>query len=395
MHAMRHSIVSIGRGRILPSPLALGVFFEAPLIFVAFTVWFVIVRHDGAMQDFLAVLSGAHAVLHGASPYPPPDAAVLLQAKSLVYPPLIAYMFVPLAVLPHLLAATLYVLASLSAVPVALWLLGVRDWRCFGIVFLWDPFLAAVRVGAIGPMLVLLCAIAWRFRGRLWIVAPAVAMAVVLKLFLWPLAIWLLATRRWRAFVATCGLTVCAFLIPFLPLGYGVLRTYPSVLRTLNETFGPHSFSTPALFEAFGVSSTAATGCVALLAVILVAVIARLGVTRGGDRRAFAGAVLSSLLLSPIVWTHYYVLLAVPIALTMRRLTPLWLLPLLFWTTPALEAAGNLRLLLTALTVTLVVAARTIAGERPVVPVPAKPEPGPGRRSTAECVATGGAVRGS
>src|SRR5581483_10010850 len=51
-----------------------------------------------------------------------------------------------------------------------------------------------------------------------------------------------------------------------------------------------------------------------------------------GDRRAFAAAVAAALVLSPIVWMHYLVVLVVPIALTAPRFALPWLLPALaFW----------------------------------------------------------------
>jgi len=52
------------------------------------------------------------------------------------------------------------------------------------------------------------------------------------------------------------------------------------------------------------------------------------------DRRVLIAALGASLLFSPLVWLHYFVLLFVPLALTRPRLTPLWLAPLAFWATP-------------------------------------------------------------
>jgi hypothetical protein len=60
---------------------------------------------------------------------------------------------------------------------------------------------------------------------------------------------------------------------------------------------------------------------------------------RDGDRRAFVAALGASLLISPIVWVHYFVLLYVPIAIVRKRLSWLWLLPLGFWALP--HAASN------------------------------------------------------
>jgi len=51
-------------------------------------------------MGFAAIHSGASAVLDGHSPYPPADPAALAEATQLVYPPLVAYLFVPFALLP-------------------------------------------------------------------------------------------------------------------------------------------------------------------------------------------------------------------------------------------------------------------------------------------------------
>jgi hypothetical protein len=51
-----------------------------------------------------------------------------------------------------------------------------------------------------------------------------------------------------------------------------------------------------------------------------------------GDRRSFGAAILASLVLSPLVWLHYYVVLIAIVALASPTFGPLWLLPALaFW----------------------------------------------------------------
>jgi len=53
---------------------------------------------------------------------------------------------------------------------------------------------------------------------------------------------------------------------------------------------------------------------------------------RDGDRLSLGAAIAAALLLSPIVWLHYFVLLLVPLALARPRLSAAWiLLPLPFW----------------------------------------------------------------
>ena len=51
--------------------------------------------------------------------------------------------------------------------------------------------------------------------------------------------------------------------------------------------------------------------------------------------------MVAALLLSPIVWLHYFTLLYASIAVWRRALAPAWLLPLLFWVVPFQETHGD------------------------------------------------------
>src|SRR5207253_11300933 len=101
------------------------------------------------------------------------------------------------------------------------------------------------------------------------------------------------------------------------------------------------------------------------------------------DRLAITAAIAAALLLSPIVWVHYYVLLLVPVALARPRLSGLWFIPLLFWSTHALESNGELWRLLAALGITLAVTTLSLRlgqpEETPNVPAftPARRPAGP------------------
>ena len=348
-------------------PLAAALYVELPLIVAAFYVWGIARGRNWVMQDFMAIRSGARDVLQGISPYPPADPVAIAHATHLVYPPLIAYLFVPFALLPYAMSAALYLCFCFAAVALSLRLLGVRDWRCYGVTLLWFPVVAALPVGAIGPLLMLLVALIWRYRERPLVLALLVAGTITLKLFLWPLGLWLVATRRWRAAALAAPLTAAALLVPFLPLGIGVARSYISVLHVLDQVFGPISFSSHALLTAIGASSSLAGVVVGVMAVGLTVWIWRLGGRADGDRSALVGAVIAALLVSPIVWVHYYGLLVVPIALARPRLSGLWFVPLLFWSTHALESNGDLwRLFLATaiLTTVAVVSTGATRGDR-------------------------------
>src|SRR2546422_433501 len=232
-----------------------AVFVEPPLIFVAFYVWLVGIKGGWQMQDLSAVRSAAVAVLHGHSPYPPPDPEVLLKARQLVYPPLVAYLFVPFALLPYGVAAPLYFVLLLAALAGALLVLQVRDWRCYGIVTLWYPTVGCLGTGAIGPFLALLLAVSWRHRARPLVAASALSIALVAKLFLWPVGLWLLATRRWRATVLTAALASVELLVPFAPLGWGGLPSHPKLPLSPHPLVGPVPFPADTFVPAFCASA--------------------------------------------------------------------------------------------------------------------------------------------
>ena len=59
------------------------------------------------------------------------------------------------------------------------------------------------------------------------------------------------------------------------------------------------------------------------------------------DERAVTLALAASLLLTPILWLHYFLLLFLPLALFHKRFTPVWLVPLAFWLTPFQESGGE------------------------------------------------------
>jgi hypothetical protein len=180
----------------------------------------------------------------------------------------------------------------------------------------------------------------------------------VLKLFLWPLAVWLLATRRWRAFLLCAGGSIILLLGGWAVIGFAGLRSYPTLLHVLQQVEAPVSFSVVALFHLGGAAATAVTVALSLAAVAAIALAAR---SAEGDRRAFAVAIVASLVATPLLWLHYLLLLFVPIALYRPRLSGLWFLPLALWATPMTHSHGVTWRILLALAVLAVVAVRTLA----------------------------------
>ncbi len=110
-----------------------------------------------------------------------------------------------------------------TLVLVALWtlyVLEVRDWRCYGLALLWPPVISAIQTGNLTLWFGLAAALTWRFRDRL--IAPSASIGVTLaaKFFLWPLVVWLAATRRIAASVLACALGAGLLLASWSVIGF-------------------------------------------------------------------------------------------------------------------------------------------------------------------------------
>jgi alpha-1,2-mannosyltransferase len=305
---------------ILPVVIYAYAFAKAPLFF-----------------DFEVFWSAGRDVLAGRSPYPPVDAAVLSTEANFVYPAVAAYLMAPLSLLPLAQAGAIFTLLAIGAVPLALWLLGVRDWRCYGAAVVSAPILHGAVVGAISALLALALAVVWRWRDRPLVVAPLVALLVVSKVFLWPLGLWLLVTRRVRSAFAAAGIAVVAAFAGWAALGFAGLADYPQLLALLSDLLAEKGYSPVALGLSLGAPESAAkllayvTGAVAVAACVALA----RRRSQEADLASLCAALAAALLLSPIVWTHYLTVLFVPIAVVRQRLSGLWLVPLVLWATPA------------------------------------------------------------
>jgi hypothetical protein len=309
------------------------------------------------LYDFNVMWHAGRDVAHGHSPYP------------FVYPAPAAVLMAPFGALPWKVAVVVWWLVCAVALLLALHLLGVDDWRCYGAVFASASTMWALEIGTITPLLVLAAAAAWRYRDRRLVVALAIAFTIVTKLFLWPLVVWLLATRRFRTALTTVAACVVLTIGSWALIGFAGFLDYPHHLGGIANLVQYTSFSTLAFAKALGLSASAAHLASILVALLSLALIFRVARDRSGegDRRAFVWALGASLLISPIVWAHYFLLVFVPIAIASRRLTRLWLLPLAYWALPHTAANGSIVVLVCGLAITLLIL--TLSSESPIVDV--------------------------
>ncbi len=330
----------------MPPPAKLAAFYEAPLIVIGLIAWFVLfwtppAGHAGPLADFMVFRDAGSAVVHGHSPYVAPVRALLAQNDRFVYPAPMALLFVPFALLPLLVAKLVYFALSLAAIFGALRALDVRDFRCYGTALFGAATVASLTVGSIGPFLLLGLALSWRYRDRVGIAAVAVGLTALAKLLLWPLLIWLVATKRYRAAAGAAAVAVVTALVGWAAIGFDGFRQYPALVRTLSDVMAPTSYSVHSLALSLGAPSHPASFLDVVLPILGVAAILAAGRAQDGDRRAYSVAVAVALLTLPILWNHYFVLLLAPIALLRPRLSALWFAPMALWLSPHFDSHGT------------------------------------------------------
>lgn len=299
-------------------------------------------RHHHPAYDFHAMWQAGHAVAHGQNPYPAVASIPTgpkAQYDEFIYPAVVAVAMVPLGLLPFGVAAALFVLALVTAMAATLRILGVRDWRCYGVAFASIPVLESFRLGTLSPLLALGVAGAWVARDRRWTLPAVVAAIVLAKLFLWPLFVWLLATRRWGAAARSALLTAAVAALGWAVVGFDTLAPYPALLRKMTDAQLHNTAGFAGLVSSLGADPAAAH-----LSVVLVAILGSAGIllaARRDPELGFGLTILVALLASPISWLNYYALLLVPVALTSRRLSGWWLLLLAFWVAPQPYSGGS------------------------------------------------------
>jgi hypothetical protein len=280
--------------------------------------------------DFGVFLGAGEAVLDGRTPYPTGELLGRPYAYY-VYPPPLALAVAPLTVLSAGQASAVWTLLGIAAVIGGLLVLGVRDWRCLALALLYPGTREALEYGAIGTSLVLLVALAWRYRDRLAATAAATAGAVVLKLFLWPLLAWHVLTGRVRTAVAAAAGALGLALLSWAAIGFDGLTDYPRVLRDLTELEAEETYSVFALGTTLGLPDGAAQAVALVVGVALLAAAWHAARTatddESRDARSLVLVLAAAFALTPILWHHYLVLLVVPIALARPRFSPLWLVP--------------------------------------------------------------------
>ncbi len=310
----------------------------AVLVPIVTTALILSVAGDTLGYDFTAYLDASRRLIDGAPLYRT-DVTSSGVTGLFQYPPPVALALVPLALLPGSLAPILAwiglmiaaLVCAIAVLPVPAW---VR-WTALLVAGLTWPVLYAVKLGQVGPVVLLAFALAWRWLDRPVGLGLAVAGGAIVKLQPILLVPWAVAVGRWRAAaVAVVALTVVALAsLPFV--GVGAWLDWIAVIRAVGATVGTaHAVSPGATLLGLGVDPSVAS----LIQWAWVAAVLGVSVAAWLFRDAAASLVLTAVasqVISPLVWDHYAVVLLLPVALVLsrwgRRAWPVALLPVAGW----------------------------------------------------------------
>jgi alpha-1,2-mannosyltransferase len=319
-----------------------------PALFVGAILVVAVLSGTVAVDGANNYLPAAHALMHGRSPY---SVADIPGGTVFASPPLAALIFVPLLVLPLKLAEFVMSFAMLACVLGAVRLLGVRDWRCYAATCLWLPTLFEFQTANLSGLLVLATAAVWRFRDRSPVAAVAAGSLVALKLYGWPVIVFLLVSRRIRATVGAVVVVVVAALLPWAAFAFRGLGGFPHLLNAVTHAEAREGYWIANLFSPV-MSWSVAQGLAYAVGLMLLVASARVR----DEQRKFVLCLGATLALTPIAWMHYFVVLAVVLAIRVPRFSAIWLLPTVLWLAPDSQQHphGNPLNVLAAWQVTLV-----------------------------------------
>ena len=271
-----------------------------------------------------------------------------------LYPPPFAVLVAPIALLPGDLGLWVWTLGLVVAAVVAIVLLPVSTRTKLIVLLLaafsW-PLVYSIKLGQVGPLLLLLFSIGWRWLDRPWALGLASGFGAVIKVQPALVIAWAFVTGRRRATVIALGVVALLAALATVVAGPQSWLDWLAVLGNVSR---------PVLAEndtGFGHLAYLAGAprdlAVALhyVNVALVVAVTIFAVARAVPVAGYLAVVVASQFVSPVLWDHYALILLLPVAWLIDRgrlwaaliplatatalvgVTPVVAYPLLFWAT--------------------------------------------------------------
>jgi hypothetical protein len=236
-----------------------------------------------------------------------------------VYAPPLALALLPLAGLDQATATVAWYLLRIVILAVACALLPVRPWvrfAAFAVTAFSAPFLSDQSLGNVNALLLILLAIAWR-----WLDRPVSAIAVAATIAIRPqmvvLLAWWVIRRRWSSVAWCLGAGLVLILLTLPVVGIDAYLDFIQVLRNIRFEGAANNVAVPAVAADLGLPEPiGSVGYVMGAAIALAALVVS---RRREPALGFVVGVAATLLVTPLFWPHYLVLVVLPAAFMADR----------------------------------------------------------------------------
>lgn len=328
----------------------------ALVVFGLFTGATLAVAGDTLGYDFLAYHAAAARVLDGQPLY---DTS--FQAAGgfglFYYPPPFAPLVLPFGLLDAGPATWSFIGLSLVAFVGAVAILPVSPrtrWLVLLLAGLSWPFVYAIKLGQVGPVLFLAFAVGWRWLDRPGVVGVAAALGAAIKIQPGLVFGWALFTRRLPAVLIGVAVLAGLAVLATLLAGPAAWPDFALLIgRVTDPITTPKNFTPGAVAFQLGLARDAAA--LLQLGAMGLAGLAWLAAIRWCRPDAsYQATIIVSQLVSPILWDHYAMLLLLPIAWLWERgarwaaIVPLVSAVPLVGLTPAIAYPASFALVLAA-----------------------------------------------
>jgi hypothetical protein len=298
----------------------------------------------------------AQAMVHGVNPYLPlpeleklwlPEQTVTNLPHPTPHPFAVGWLCLPLVLLHYQQVAVVWIILQLSCLVFSIKLLlrvlnsalGIRYALTISFLLLgWRPLMLELWWSQLNLLLLLLFLLAWHAlrRGKDNLGGALLGSLLLLKFAGWPIVLWLVLMRRWRAVWLAGVVWVVAHLLAIGLHGWGIVFDYyfkvvPQVnaiyrARELNYsawTIGQRLFTESGYYIVWSPlwNSQLLAKTVTILAPLTLLILAlRTALRVKHFDTAFALLMGIGIVLNPIAWLHYLLLALPALVLLLRRL---------------------------------------------------------------------------
>jgi alpha-1,2-mannosyltransferase len=288
----------------------------AIVVFAGFVGLTIAISGDTLGFDFLAYHAAAARVLDGRQLYDMSFEEVG-GFGLFFYPPVFLPLILPFGLLEPAVATWAWIGLSLLSFGVGVAVMPVAASTRWLIVLLaavsW-PFLFAVKLGQVGPLLFLALAVGWRWMDRPIVLGGALAAATAIKIQPALVLGWAVLTGRWRAVLYAAVFLVMLAIAAAIFTDASAWSNFAALLLQLADPMtNERNMSPGAVAFQLGVPLGVA-GVVQLVNLAVVLVLVGVAAFRAEPNASYLVAVVASQLVSPILWEHYAMLLLLPVA---------------------------------------------------------------------------------